>query len=96
MSKRNVKYTKGEIGKVKIVPDFLPSPDKLVLKEETVKVTLSLTKESVDFFKHQADINHTQYQKMIKIVLNMYALRFNRQRKRTKKITTPRNVKKSA
>ncbi|MBA2657149.1 MAG: hypothetical protein H0U70_09240 [Tatlockia sp.] len=32
----------------------LPPPDQLVLKEETVKVTLALTKESVDFFKEIA------------------------------------------
>ena len=82
MSNRKVKYTRGEIDKVKIVADFLPSPDKLVMKEETVKVTLSLTKESVDFFKHEASINHTQYQKMIKIVLDRYAHRFSHPRKR--------------
>lgn len=36
------------------VPNFLPSPDKLVFKEDTVKVTIALSKDSVNFFKRQA------------------------------------------
>jgi hypothetical protein len=31
MKKPIVKYSKGEIGRVRIVEDFLPSPDRLVL-----------------------------------------------------------------
>jgi hypothetical protein len=53
MSKK-IKYTEHDIGKVKIIKDFLPAPEDLVLKEETVKVTLSLSKESVEFFKNTA------------------------------------------
>ena len=48
--KTAVKYTDGEIGRVKVVKDFLPRPDQLVLREATVKVTLSLSQRSVDFF----------------------------------------------
>jgi len=51
MKKPTVKYSKGEIGRVRIVEDFLPSPDRLVLREENVKVTLSLSQRSVTFFK---------------------------------------------
>ena len=29
--KNKIEYTKGEIGKVKIIKDFLPSPSELVL-----------------------------------------------------------------
>jgi hypothetical protein len=36
MKKRTVKYSKGEIGVARIVADFLPSPDRLVLREENV------------------------------------------------------------
>ena len=39
MKKPTVKYSKGEIGRVEIVEDFLPSPDSLVLREDNVKVT---------------------------------------------------------
>ena len=42
--KRKIKYTDEPIGKTKIVSDFLPSPEELALKDETVKVTISLSK----------------------------------------------------
>ena len=48
---------------------------ELVLKEETVKVTLSLTKASVDFFKDEAAQHNTQYQKMIRALLDAYTQR---------------------
>ena len=61
------------MGKVKVVSDFLPSPEELVLKDETVKVTISLSKTSVDFFKNEAKKYNTQYQKMIRRLLDEYA-----------------------
>ncbi len=73
MKKRIVKYTDEPIGKVKIIRDFLPKPKDLVLKDETIKVTLSLSKDSVEFFKKEAKEHHTQYQKMIRILLDQYA-----------------------
>jgi predicted DNA binding CopG/RHH family protein len=72
MKKRDIKYTDEPIGKVKLIADFLPSPDQLVLKEDTVKVTLALTKESVDFFKKIAKEQHTHYQTMIRTLLEQY------------------------
>ena len=72
MSKR-IKYAKGPIGDVKIVEDFLPPPSELVLKEEVEKVTISLSKRSVDFFKGEAKRNGTQYQRMIRALLDRYA-----------------------
>lgn len=68
------KYTDEPIGPLNIVPDFLPAPDELVFKEDTVKVTIALSKESVDFFKQEARKHHTQYQKMIRRLLDMYTL----------------------
>lgn len=76
MTKRKVKYTDEPIGEVRIIPDFLPSPKELALKEETVKVTISLTKGSVDFFKVQAKEHHTNYQKMIRQLLNQYSTHY--------------------
>ncbi|MDP6629552.1 MAG: CopG family transcriptional regulator [Kiritimatiellia bacterium] len=70
--KTKVKYTDGPIGDVKVVRDFLPSPDELAFKEEQIKVTIGLSKSSVDFFKKQAKRNHTQYQKMIRRLLDVY------------------------
>jgi len=37
--KIKVKYTESPIGDVKVVRDFLPSPDELAFREEQVKVT---------------------------------------------------------
>ena len=57
--KRKIKYIDEPIGKVKIISDFLPSPEELVLKDETVKVTIALSKASVDFFKNEARKHNT-------------------------------------
>ena len=72
--KRKIKYTNEPIGKVKVISDFLPSPEELVLKDETVKVTIALSKTSVDFFKKEAKKHNTQYQKMIRRLLDEYAV----------------------
>ncbi len=61
------------MGKVKVVEDFLPSPEELALKDETVKVTIALSKTSIDFFKNEARKHNTQYQKMIRRLLDEYA-----------------------
>ncbi len=64
------------IGKMIRVDDFLPPPEKLVMPEETIKVTLSLKKSSVDFFKHQAEQYHTKYQKMIRELVDKYTTQY--------------------
>lgn len=70
--KTKIRYTNEPIGKVKVIPDFLPSPEKLALKNETVKVTISLSKSSVEYFKNEAKKYKTQYQKMIRRLLDEY------------------------
>jgi predicted DNA binding CopG/RHH family protein len=75
MSNRNVKYTAGEIGRVRVVKDFLPSPDALVPREEIVKVTLTLSRRSVDFFKQAAKARRVPYQRMIRALVDAYAER---------------------
>lgn len=67
-----IKYTDEPLGKIEIVQDFLPSPEELAFREEGVKVTLALSKKSVDFFKSQASRHHTQYQRMIRRLLDSY------------------------
>jgi predicted DNA binding CopG/RHH family protein len=76
--KRKIKYTEEPMGKLKVVKDFLPPPDRLVLKEENVKVTISLKKDSVDFFKKEAKKHHTSYQKMIRQVIDWYSAHFQK------------------
>lgn len=80
--KKPVKYTSGPIRSVELVEDFLPRPEDLVLKEETVKVTLSLTRQSLDYFKSLAEKNHTPYQKMIRTLLDEYAMHYQHQQKK--------------
>lgn len=68
MSNRTAKYTAGQIGRVKMVEDFLPSPDALVAREDNVKVTLGLSRRSVEFFKRAAKARRVPYQRMIALV----------------------------
>ena len=71
MNKR-ITYTDGPIEDVKVVRDFLPGPGELVFREEQIKVTIGLSKCSVDFFKDAARNHHTHYQKMIRKLLDLY------------------------
>ncbi|MCG2774818.1 MAG: hypothetical protein L6406_03970 [Desulfobacterales bacterium] len=48
--KAKIKYTDEPLGKLRIVDDFLPPPEDLLCKEENVKITITLSKNSVDFF----------------------------------------------
>jgi predicted DNA binding CopG/RHH family protein len=72
---RDNRYT-DEPMKLEPVEDFLPPPEDLVLKDETVKVTLNLSKSSVEFFKRSAQKEGTAYQVMIRKVLDLYASRY--------------------
>lgn len=67
-----IKYTNEPIGSVEIVPDFLPAPADLAFREEDIKITLSLSKKSVDFFKSEASRYDAQYQRMIRRLLDAY------------------------
>ena len=70
--KEKIKYTDEPIGKVRVISDFLPSPEELALNEETVKVIIALSKTSIDSFKKEAEKHNTQYQKMIRRLLDEY------------------------
>ena len=67
-----IKYTDEPIGEPRVIPDLLPSPDQLAFRDEEVKITITLSKRSVDFFKDQAVKNETQYQRMIRRLLDVY------------------------
>lgn len=73
MPGKSVEYTEGEIGKVRVVSDFLPSPDALVAREENVKVTIELSRRSVDYFKRAAKARRVPYQRMIRALVDAYA-----------------------
>lgn len=75
MKKNVIEYTKDEIGAVKIIKDFLPHPSELVLKDDNVKVTLRLSRRSIEFFKREAKKQSVPYQKMIRALVDGYAER---------------------
>ena len=69
------KAVKDAIAEAEIINDFLPAPDQLVFKEQTVKVTLALSERSIAFFKAKAKKNNVPYQTMIKNLVDLYAQR---------------------
>ncbi len=66
-----IKYTNEPI-EAKVVRDFLPPPEELAFREEGVKVTIALSKKSIEFFKSEAAKHHTQYQRMIRKLIDAY------------------------
>ena len=70
-----IRYRDEPLGEIRVVPDFVPSPAQLAFRDEGVKVTLALSRKSVDFFKAEASRHHTQYQRMIRRLLDAYVER---------------------
>ena len=70
--KKNIRYTDEPLGDLRVIPDFLPPPSRLAFKQERVKVTIGLSKSSVDFFKQEARKHRTHYQTMIRRLLDLY------------------------
>ena len=71
--KKRTKYTDEPLGPMRVVRDFLPPPHELAFKEKSVKVTMTLKKSSVDFFKRAAKRQHVPYQRMIRALVDAYA-----------------------
>lgn len=70
-----IKYRDEPLGTIRVIPDFLPSPAELAFRDEGVKVTLALSKKSAELFKAEASRHHTQYQRMIRRLLDAYVER---------------------
>ena len=70
---KKTKYTDEPMKLGGRVKDFLPPPSQLVAKEDNVRVTLLLSRESLQFFKHEAEENEVPYQRMIRAVLDEYS-----------------------
>ncbi len=60
------------------IEDFLPPPEELILKEETIKVTLNLNKDSVAFLKEAAKTQGVPYQQMIRRIVELYTQRYQK------------------
>ena len=76
--KNKTNYSDGPIEDVRVVEDFLPPPEELAFREETVKVTIALSKASLDFFKQEAAKHQVSYQRMIRRLLDEYTLHHTR------------------
>ncbi len=70
--KEKIKYSDEPMEAVKVIRDFLPPPEELAFREETIKVTLQLSRATIEFFKKEAEIHHTPYQRMIRRLLDEY------------------------
>jgi predicted DNA binding CopG/RHH family protein len=70
--KKRIQYSDEPIGNIRQIADFLPSPEELALRNRNTKVTITLSKESVDYFKKEAEKHDMQYQKMIRQLLDEY------------------------
>jgi len=66
------------VGRLTRTKDVLPPPDKLVVPEDTIKVTLLLSKSSVRFFKQQAVQHRTKYQRMLRELVDRYTEQFSK------------------
>ena len=69
--KNKIKYTNEPI-ETKVISDFLPKPEDLILKEKKTRVTLTLTEKSLEFFKSAAKKHKASYQAMIRRLLDFY------------------------
>lgn len=74
--KHKVRDINMPIGKLTRIHDFLPPPNELVFTDDTVKITILVSRSSVEFFKRQARANGTKYQKMIRQVLDGYTSKY--------------------
>jgi hypothetical protein len=57
------------------LPDFLPPPDRLVRRDDTAKVTLSLSQASVAFFRSQAERQGVPYQRTTPALVDAHTRR---------------------
>lgn len=64
------------VGKLTEIPNFLPPPHELAKARITIKVTIGLDRECIEFFKKVAAKNNTKYQRMIREVLDQYVAHY--------------------
>ncbi len=71
--KNIIKYSNEPID-ARVISDFLPRPEDLMLKEKKTRVTLTLTQKSLDFFKNSARKHGASYQAMIRRLIDYYVV----------------------
>jgi predicted DNA binding CopG/RHH family protein len=63
-------------GKLTAIPDFLPPPEQLLPREDTIKITIALDTKTLKFFKQSASKAGLKYQRIIREVLKTYARKY--------------------
>ena len=71
--KKPVKHTDEAAEVSSVVAKFLPTPGDLVFGDDIEKVTVALSKRTVEFFKRESRLHGTQYRRMIGALLDRYA-----------------------
>jgi len=71
--KNKIKYSNKPI-EARLISDFLPRPENLILNEKKKRVTLTLTQNSLDFFKSAAKKHKASYQAMIRRLIDYYVV----------------------
>ncbi|SRR5258706_381241 len=74
--KEKIRYTDEPMEVGRMLKNFLPPPDKLIFKEDAIKVTITLSARTVYFFKTEAEKRGLQYQRMIRRLLDAYVEAF--------------------
>lgn len=69
--KSKIRYSDEPI-EARVIRDFLPRPENLILREKKRRVTLTLTEKSLDFFKSAAKKHGASYQAMIRRLIDYY------------------------
>jgi len=75
--KKRIKYS-DEPMMLRVVPDFLPPPDRLRLKQSRVNVTLEVARESLDFYKTHTRGGRDGYRVLMQQLLDLYASRYGK------------------
>ncbi len=81
MKKRRAIDEDMPVGKLRIIPDFLPSPEEIASSFKKQKVTLLIDQRSLDFFKARAKRLGAKYQQMMREVLSHYTLHHSKTRR---------------
>ncbi len=83
--KKKIKYSnkfekdqKINVKDLKIINDFLPSPNELFLKDEKVKITLEIDVETYQFFQNLAVSFNKKYQPLMREILKQYARKYKK------------------
>ena len=71
--KNKIKFSNEPI-EARVISDFLPRPENLILNEKKKRVTLTLTENSLDFFKSTAKKHKASYQGMIRRLIDYYVV----------------------